>query len=92
MVMPRVRFEAEFAGAGRVCLAGTFNDWDPEARRLKRVRKGEPLFLAVLDLEPGVYEYKYVVDGEWVCAPSAPQVENEHGTRNSVVTVQAPAG
>ena len=63
--MPRVRFEVECPQAARVCLAGEFNDWDPESRRMKRMKKGESLFVAVLDLDPGTYQFKYVVDGEW---------------------------
>lgn len=86
--MARVRFEVEFPEAKAVYLAGDFNAWDPEARRMKRVRKGEPLFLAVLDLEPGTYQFKYVVDGDWACCPRAGRVDNEHGTENSVVVVE----
>jgi len=85
--MTNARFEIECPGANAVYLAGDFNDWDPEARRMKRVRKGEPRFVAVLDLPPGRYEFKYVVDGEWMCCPHAPRVRNNQGTENSVVEV-----
>lgn len=85
--MAKVRFVVEFAGAQQVFLTGDFNDWDPAARRMKRVRKGDDEFLAVLQLEPGTYEFKYVVDGEWMCSPDAPRVVNDQGTENSVVEV-----
>lgn len=85
--MAKVRLEASFPGASKVFIAGDFNDWAAEARRLKRVRKGEDLFFAVLDLEPGRYEFKYVVDGEWVCCPKSPKVPNDQGTKNSVLEV-----
>ncbi len=75
-----VRFTVEWPGARSVYLAGTFNGWDPEVRRMKRVRKGEPLFVAVLDLPPGRHEYKFVCDGAWVCDPSTARVPNERGT------------
>ena len=72
--------------ARRVYLAGDFNDWDPEDRRMVKVRDGS--FRANLELEPGTYQYKFVVDGEWMPDPSArEQVPNEHGTTNSVIRV-----
>lgn len=86
--MARVRFEVEFPDAQKVFIAGDFNAWDPEGRRMKRLRKGEALFLAVLDLDPGTYQFKYVVDGEWVPCPQSARVGNEHGTENSVVVVE----
>jgi 1,4-alpha-glucan branching enzyme len=87
--MPRVRFVVECPGAKSVCLAGSFNGWDPTARRMKRVRRGEPTFVAVLDLEPGCYQFKFVADGEWLCCPHARRVPNELGGENSVVEVVA---
>lgn len=83
----KVRFEVRFPEASAVYIAGTFNDWDGTARRLKRVKKGEPLFVAVLDLPPGHHEFKYVVDGEWVCCPNSESIPNEMGGHNSVVEV-----
>ena len=41
-----------------------------------------------LALPPGRYEYKFVVDGEWIADPEARFfVQNEHGSRNSVIEV-----
>jgi 1,4-alpha-glucan branching enzyme len=87
MNMAKARFEGEFPGAKSVFLTGDFNDWDGTARKMKRVKKGEDLFLAVLDLDPGRYEFKYVVDGEWVCCPTAPRVTTDAGFENSLVEV-----
>jgi 1,4-alpha-glucan branching enzyme len=85
----KVRFSVGCPGAKTVYLAGCFNDWDPTARRMKRVSKGKDEFVAVLDLEPGRHEYKYVVDGEWVCCPNAPRAWNDQGAENSVIEVEA---
>lgn len=85
--MAKTRFSAEFPGAQRVFLAGDFNGWDPEARRMKRARKGEDVFVAVVDLEAGRHEFKYVVDGEWVCDPDLPRVPDGMGADNSVIEV-----
>lgn len=85
--MPHVRFEVRCPGAQKVFLAGDFNNWDPTARRMKRVRRGEDSFVAWIDLEPGRYEFKYVVDGKWCCCPSSERVPNALGDENSVIEV-----
>lgn len=85
--MAKVRFEVECPQASTVFVAGTFNDWDPTARRMKRAKKSEPVFVAVLDLPPGRHEFKYVVDGQWVCCPNSEAVPNEVGDQNSVIEV-----
>jgi 1,4-alpha-glucan branching enzyme len=41
-------------------------------------------------LPPGRYQYKFIVDGEWIADPAAQKsVPNEHGSVNSVVEVRA---
>ncbi len=71
---------------GKVYLAGTFNDWDSSARRMVKSRDGT--YRARMALEPGTYEYKFVVDGQWQYDPEAPElVPNEFGGYNSVVRV-----
>ena len=72
--------------AKRVYLAGDFNGWDPAARRMVRVKDGS--FRAKMQLAPGEYEYKFVVDGEWIVDSEAPaQRINAFGTANSVVSI-----
>lgn len=53
--------------ATNVFLAGTFNDWDPQASPLQRTPDG--VWQITLGLAPGRYEYKFVVDGRWCCEP-----------------------
>ena len=53
--------------ATAVFLAGTFNDWNPNATAMERSSTGE--WNVELNLEPGQYEYKFVVDGQWCCHP-----------------------
>ncbi len=85
--MAKIRFEVECKGANKVFLAGTFNDWDTTVRRMKRIRKSRDVFVTILDLPPATYEYKFIVDGEWVCCPDSPRVANEVGGENSVLEV-----
>ncbi len=76
----------EKPNARKVYIAGDFNDWDDSKRRMVKVKDGS--FRARMKLEPGEYEYKYIVDGEWCADPDAPtQRSNPFGTVNSVVQV-----
>jgi 5'-AMP-activated protein kinase regulatory beta subunit len=80
--------------AERVFLAGTFNSWDPSATPMLWDSSGA--WALFLDLAPGTYEYKFVVDGEWCCTPGDDErgasgldcVPNPFGTLNRVVTVE----
>lgn len=66
-----------------VLLAGDFNDWTPEP-----MAKRDSGFHAAVKLEPGVYQYKFVVDGQWQMDPfSKGNVQNDFGTANSVLLV-----
>ena len=80
----RIEFHDERAQA--VAIAGTFNDWRPEATSM--VAMGAGRWVKELMLPPGRYEYLLVVDGQWKCDPAAAdQVPNPYGTRNSVLEV-----
>lgn len=82
----RVRFACQHAGASAVFLAGTFNQWDPTATPMQPA--GEGRWTVELELAPGVYEYRFVVDGLWLHDPTAEtNVPNPFGGLNSVLTV-----
>ena len=71
-----------------VYLAGEFNNWDPAAKKM--AYKAKDGFYAVsMKLEPGTYQYKFVIDGTWCADPeNANAVPNDQGTFNSVITVK----
>ena len=71
--------------ARRVFLAGDFNQRKPTSRRMVKSRDGT--FRAKLQLAPGEYEYKFVIDGRWQADPAAEQRPNPYGTHNSVTHV-----
>jgi len=71
--------------AKSVYLAGSFNEWSPNERRMVKSKDGT--FRARLKLKPGKYEYKFVVDGEWVEDTEEKKVSNELGSVNNVVEV-----
>jgi len=81
-----VHFEFTHPTATTVCVAGTFNNWQPEAKALHPTGDGHWLKETVL--APGTYEYCLVVDGHWMPDPSAEEtVPNPFGGRNSILKV-----
>jgi 1,4-alpha-glucan branching enzyme len=81
-----VRFEYTSSTAKTVCLAGTFNHWQPEAKTLHSSGAGN--WWKETSLAPGTYEYCLVVDGKWMPDPRAVEsVANPFGGRNSILHV-----
>jgi 1,4-alpha-glucan branching enzyme len=84
----RVSFELVKPGAKQVCVAGSFNGWKPEQAPLSSM--GDGRFVGDLTVDPGRYEYLFVVDGQWLPDPKAKEsVSNPFGGTNSVLTVSA---
>jgi 1,4-alpha-glucan branching enzyme len=84
-----VRFEFTHPTATTVCVAGSFNRWQPEAKTLHLSGGGHWWKDTVL--APGTYEYCLVVDGQWMADPLATEtVPNPFGGRNSVLRVADP--
>lgn len=84
-----VRFELFHRVAKRVCVAGSFNNWNPSATPLAPAGNGR--WLRELWLPPGEYEYLFLVDGEWLFDPrAADYVPNVFGGMNAVIHVQQP--
>lgn len=76
--------------AREVAVAGSFNDWHPDATPLRNLGDGE--WVVRLMLRSGQYEYRFVVDGQWSDDPRAPQrVVNPYGGLNSILTVPLPS-
>jgi len=82
-----VTFELSAPDASQVFVAGQFNGWNPSADALAKGDDG--VFRITLDLPPGTYEYKFVVDGTWTEDPANPEsVSDPYGGKNSVLTVK----
>lgn len=79
-------------GARSVQAAGDFNGWDPASTPLEPTTSGA--WTVTLRLEPGRYEYMFVVDGErWVADPFAiEQADDGFGARNAVLDVRPADG
>jgi len=82
-----VKFVFSAIRADKISVAGTFNNWTPEVLTLKQDSVG--VWRGFYYLKPGVYQYRFYVDGRWVNDPSAKNtVPNEFGTNNSVLEVR----
>ncbi|HTL59882.1 MAG TPA: glycogen-binding domain-containing protein [Candidatus Limnocylindrales bacterium] len=81
-----VSFALVRPGARQVSLCGEFNAWSPEAGPMTPHDDGH--WEAIVALRPGRYQYKFLVDGEWVPDPLVQEtVPNEFGSFNSVIEV-----
>lgn len=84
-----VRFVLYAPTAKQVAVAGTFNQWDPQAAPLARV-DGNGVWTVTLPLPIGQHQYAFVIDGrQWIPDPAAPAVDDGFGRRNSVLAVGA---
>lgn len=82
----KIHFELKTPGAKIVSLAGDFNSWKETKMATKRKNSG--LWRVGVNLRPGRYEYKFIVDGQWINDPANTNiVNNSLGTLNSVKEV-----
>jgi chromosome partitioning protein len=73
--------------AGDVKVAGNFNGWSA-SEKYRLMKNGGGKWSLHLPLNPGKYQYKFVVDGQWKEDPENPLQElGEFGQRNSVIEV-----
>lgn len=71
-----------------VYVAGEFNNWNPTAKKMA-YKASSGVYAASVKLVPGVYQYKFVIDGTWCADPeNVNAVKNDQGTFNSVIVVK----
>ena len=78
-------FEWSHGAVEKVQLAGSFTQWKP----VEMKKTSDEKWALKLDLPPGEYEFKFVVDGNWVHDELAPVKTNEMGTMNNFLMVKA---
>lgn len=79
----KVKFEFQAPEAREVSVAGDFNGWGVNANPMKKDKKG--VWKTIVSLEPGRYEYRFIVDGNWTNDPSCSYcAANEFGGENCV--------
>jgi chromosome partitioning protein len=83
-----VLFTIEAPAAAVVQLAGDFNDWTPAGNEMEAVG---PLWQKLVNLAPGRYRYRYVIDGVWHRDPHNAAVEaSPFGGEDSVLVLDEP--
>ena len=83
----RVTFSIEAPSAEKVTLTGDFNEWNADKHPMKK--QGNGLWNKTVMLQPGKYEYKFLVDGIWQEDPENQQTcANHFGTLNSILDLE----
>ncbi|MBP7148318.1 MAG: AAA family ATPase [Acidobacteria bacterium] len=81
-----IAFSHPHLGPEQVQLAGDFNDWTPD--RSVQLRNGGGTWTKFMPVRPGRYEYKFILNGEWVPDPENPRhAVSRMGTDNSLIEV-----
>ena len=83
-----VVFVTLYPRAADVHIAGDFNNWQPEQTPMQKVGESG-VWQTEMDLSPGRYRYRLVVDGQWQQDPYNEATEsNPFGGFNSVIEVK----
>jgi 5'-AMP-activated protein kinase regulatory beta subunit len=83
----RIEFRIVAPQAVNVHLCGSFNHWSESSDAMKKDSTGT--WAKTKMLTKGVYEYKFLVDGDWTLDPECPDTaSNEFGTENNVIWIQ----
>src|SRR5262245_22024815 len=80
-----VVFTVEAPGAERVQLVGDFNGWTMEGSEMQHDGR---FWRKVLNLHPGRYAYRFIVDGQWQADPMNTSAEPCPGGFNSVLVLE----
>jgi diguanylate cyclase (GGDEF)-like protein len=74
----------------RASVVGSFNGWDPQADPMHALEDGS--YYAKVNLIPGSYEYKFVLNGgSWIADPVAADfISDGYWGQNSLVHVKKP--
>jgi len=83
-----VQMRIPLGEARDVILTGDFTGWATDKLRLNKAANGE--WTGTVELTPGEYQYRLLVDGQWRDDPAAQaHVPNQFGSTNCVLKVQA---
>ncbi len=75
-----------YSGAKKVMVSGSFNGWNQEELAMLKITGGWQLPYV---LASGNYEYKFIVDGNWITDPANPYTVGSGATTNSFLAVRA---
>ena len=85
MTSTEVVFVIEARHAAHVQVMGDFNDWNLDGSEME---PGDGIWKKIVNLPPGRYRYRYIVDGRWQSDPLNAAVEpSPYGGHNSILVV-----
>jgi len=80
-----VEVNIRWRGEGKnVQVAGEFSNW--ETKDLQKKEDGS--WMIKLNLSPGKYMYKFVVDNEWMVNQDMPTANDDQGNKNNLLEVE----
>lgn len=91
-LVPRVtesgtRFRFRAPEASQISLVGGFNAWTAGTHTLSGP-DANGIWETVVPIQPGIYRYAFIVDGEWKAPPDAPRYEDDgFGGENGVLEI-----
>jgi hypothetical protein len=76
---------------GKIYLAGNFNNWNPSNEDyVLKDPDGDGMYSIIVPLQPGTYQYKFVIDGTWTKDPNSPMAHPDgFGGQNGKFEVPA---
>lgn len=87
VVKSKVTFSLMAPDANDVKVAGDFTNWQENPISLKKLKSG--LWKTTVSLEPGIYQYRFIVDGVWQNDPQCQnRVPNCYGSENCLLEVK----
>lgn len=75
--------EAHNQPAKHVYLTGSWDNW----RKKIPLVKSTSDFSTIINLNPGRYEYKFLVDGKWMVDDMIAKTDNQMGSQNNVLSI-----
>jgi len=82
----RVTLSVEALHAETVSLMGDFNQWNEKKHPMKKGKHGR--WEKIIVVQPGRYEYRFLVDGQWQNDPNNDQVcTNRFGSTNNILEI-----
>jgi len=74
-----------YTDAEKVVLSGSFNNWSTNELVMRRE---EGKFKIEISLDPGNWEYKFIVDGRWITDPDNPYTTGSGDYLNSLAVLR----
>ncbi|MBW2013612.1 MAG: AAA family ATPase [Deltaproteobacteria bacterium] len=85
--MVKKQFFCNDPNASCVKIVGSFNNWNTSEKSLME-RKKDGTWSKSIILAPGTYQYRFLIDDDWVEDQNNPnQVDNSFGGKNSVIRI-----